>query len=189
MNRKTGFMVIHNATSDGLHIILYILESKPIIKLTKQTYNIMKKSSLLCALVAIIATLSFQSVQAQDYKNLPQNIKNYIGKHFKGYTISHYEKDREILDVEYKVYISNNNSTFKLDFDSNGVVEDVESTDDRTALPNSVLPVKITQHVKNNFPKAKIIEWRKKKNTQVVELTNDMELVFSSKGDFLRIDD
>ena len=144
---------------------------------------------ILCALVAIIATLSFQSVQAQDYKNLPQNIKNYIGKHFKGYTISHYEKDREILDVEYKVYISNNNSTFKLDFDSNGVVEDVESTDDRTALPNSVLPVKITQHVKNNFPKAKIIEWRKKKNTQVVELTNDMELVFSSKGDFLRIDD
>ena len=39
------------------------------------------------------------------------------------------------------------------------------------------------------FPNAKIIEWKRKKNTQVVELTNDMELVFNSKGDFLRIDD
>ncbi|MBR6699046.1 MAG: PepSY-like domain-containing protein [Bacteroidaceae bacterium] len=149
----------------------------------------MKKSSLLCALVAILATLTFQTVQAQDYKNLPQNIKAYIGRHFKGYTISHYEKDREILDVEYKVYISKSSSMFKLDFDKNGVVEDIESTDDRTPLPSSVLPVKITQHVKSKFPQAKIIEWKRKKNTQVVELTNDMELVFNSKGDFLRIDD
>ena len=66
---------------------------------------------------------------------------------------------------------------------------DIESTDDKTPLPNSILPVKITQHVKGKFPQAKIIEWKKKKNTQVVELTNDMELVFDGKGNFLRIDD
>lgn len=149
----------------------------------------MKKSALLCALVAIIATLYIQPLKAQEYRNMPQSIKEYINKHFKGFNISHYEMDREILDVEHKVYVSNNKTTYKLDFDKRGNVTDIESTDDKTPLPNSTLPVKITQHVKDKFPQAKIIEWKKKKNTQVVELTNDMELLFDGKGNFLRIDD
>ena len=91
--------------------------------------------------------------------------------------------------MEHKVYVTQNSVSFKLDFDKKGNVTDIESLDDKTPLPNSVLPVKITQHAKAKFPAAKIIEWKKKKNTQVVELTNDMELVFNSKGDFLRIDD
>ena len=149
----------------------------------------MKKSSLLCALVAILATLTFQTVQAQNYKGIPQNAKEYIAKHFKGYNISHYEMDKDILDVEHKVYVSDNRTTYKLDFDKRGNVTDIESTDDKTPLPNSILPVKRTQHGKGKFPHAKLIEWKKKKNTQVVELTNDMELVFDGKGIFLRIDD
>jgi hypothetical protein len=91
--------------------------------------------------------------------------------------------------VEYKVYVTLNSVSFKLDFDKKGNVKEIESLDDKTPLPNSVLPVKITQHIKAKFPNAKIIEWKKKKNTQVVELTNDMELIFDGKNNFVRIDD
>lgn len=140
-------------------------------------------------LTILVAVLSIFSAQAQNYSGIPQNAKEYIAKHFKGYNISHYEKESEILDVEHKVYVTHNSVSFKLDFDKKGNVTDIESLDDKTPLPNSVLPVKITQHAKAKFPNAKIIEWKRKKNTQVVELTNDMELVFNSKGDFLRIDD
>lgn len=149
----------------------------------------MKKASLLCALVAIIATFHIQPVQAQDYPNMPQSVKEYIHKHFKGYNISHYEKERDIINYEHKVYVSNNRATFKMDFDKNGKVKSIESTDDNASLPKSVLPVKITQHVNSKFPNTRIIEWKICKSSQVVELSNDRELVYDSKGNFMHIDD
>ena len=49
--------------------------------------------------------------------------------------------------------------------------------------------IELFDAVNTAFPKAKIIEWKKKRSTQVVELTNDMELIFNLKGEFIRIDD
>lgn len=140
-------------------------------------------------LTILAAILTIFGAQAQNYSGIPQNAKEYIARHFGDYNISHYEKESEILEVEYKVYVTQNSVSFKLDFDKKGNVKEIESLDDKTPLPNSVLPVKITQHIKAKFPNAKIIEWKKKKNTQVVELTNDMELIFDGKNNFVRIDD
>ena len=103
--------------------------------------------------------------------------------------INHYEKDTDILDVEYQVYVTNNENTYKLNFDKKGVVENIESKSERVALPASVIPSKVSQYVRANYPKTKIIEWKRKRNTQVVELSNDLELEFNHRGDFLRIDD
>lgn len=147
------------------------------------------KRSLLSILVALIATFSVQMAQAQNYENLPQNAKNYIKKHFKDFTINHYEKDQDLLDVEHKVYIGNINSSYKLEFDKKGNIKKIESSDDKSALPNSVISVKMSQHVTGKFPNAKVMEWKKKKSTQVLELDNDIELIFNLNGDFLRIDD
>ena len=140
-------------------------------------------------LTLLVAVLSILGAQAQNYTGIPQNARNYVAKHFNGYNISHYEVEKEILDEEHKVYVTKNSVSFKLDFDKKGNIKEIESLDDKTGLPNSVLPVKITQHVKSQFPNAKIIEWKRKKNTQVIELSNDIELVFSSKGEFIRVDD
>lgn len=147
------------------------------------------KKSLLSILIALLATFTAQTVNAQEYKNLPKNAKTYIQKHFKGYNITHYENERDFFDVEHKVYVSNNNCSYKLEFDKAGNIDNIESLDDRTPLPKSVISVKMSQHVKGKFPHAQIIEWKKKKNTQVIELSNDVELVFNNNGDFLRIDD
>lgn len=147
------------------------------------------KRSLFSMMIALITIISPLPLMAQIHKGIPENAMTYIKTHFKDHTISHYEKESDLLDVEHKVYVTKNRSTFKLDFDKNGNIKDIESVDDRTPLPNSVLPVKITQYVKKTFPNAKIMEWKKKKNTQVVELSIDVELVFNSKGDFVRIDD
>jgi hypothetical protein len=76
-----------------------------------------------------------------------------------------------------------------LDFNKSCDIKDIESLDDKTPLPKSVLPVKISQYVKANYPQAKIIEWKMRKNSQVVELNIDLELIFNGKGDFVRIDD
>jgi hypothetical protein len=147
------------------------------------------KRTLLSVFVAIVAAITSQLAQAQSYPSLPQSAKEYIEKHFKGYMINHYEKDTDILDVEYQIYVTNNENTYKLNFDKKGVVEKIESKNDRVALPASVIPSKVSQYVRANYPKTKIIEWKRKRNTQVVELSNDLELEFNHRGDFLRIDD
>lgn len=147
------------------------------------------KKSILSIFVAVLATFSVQTAQAQEYRGLPQNARKYVQKHFAEYTISHYEKDEDLLDVEHKVYVTDTGTTFKLEFDRHGNVKEIKSVDDKTALPKSVIPVKMSQHVIGKFPNAKVVEWKRKRNTQVLELSNDVEMVFSSKGDFLHIDD
>lgn len=141
------------------------------------------------AMVAIAATFATQPMQAQTYKGIPENAKEYISRHFQNSTISHYEKETELLDVEHKVYINHDGASFRLEFDKYGNINEISSIDHKTPLPQSVLPVKMTQHVKQKFPNANIIEWEKKSSVQTIELDNGVELVYNRNGVFLRIDD
>ena len=147
------------------------------------------RKSLLFVMVALLTTVTTLTIQAQAHKSLPQNAKDYISKHFKDYTINHYEKDRDIIDIEHTVYISNTKNTYKLEFNEKGVVQKIESKNRNSNLPKSVLPVKITEYVNKHFPNTQIVEWSRDNNKQVVELDNELELVFNSKGNFVRIDD
>lgn len=147
------------------------------------------KKTILCTMAAIAALFFSLTIMAQTRNELPKNAQTLINNHFKGYTISHIEKERDILDVEYKVYLSNNKNTYKLEFDKNGHTKSIESVDNSTSLPMSVIPIKISQYVKRKYPSAKIIEWEKNRKTQEVKLSTGLELVFNLGGKFLRIDD
>lgn len=140
-------------------------------------------------LVAIIAAFATQTVQAQNIKALPEGAKSYISRHFENSTINHYEKEADLLDIEHKVYLNFNGASFRLEFDKYGNITEVRSIDNKTPLPQSVLPVKITQHANGKFPNAGIVEWEKKRSVQTVELDNGVELVYNRQGNFLRIDD
>ncbi|MBR5575807.1 MAG: PepSY-like domain-containing protein [Bacteroidaceae bacterium] len=147
------------------------------------------KKTLSIALVAIIAVFSVLPAWAQNNGTLPKNATDFIAKHFNGYEINFFEKDRDVLDVDYTVYVGNGKHSYKLEFDKKGNVKDIESESRGVALPQSVLPASVVQYVKGAFPNAKVTEWSKDGNKQLVELNNDMELLFNSKGKFLRIDD
>ena len=47
----------------------------------------------------------------------------------------------------------------------------------------------IVDYVKENFTGSKIMEWSQSRKLQVVELDNDMELVFDRHGNLVKIDD
>lgn len=147
------------------------------------------KKTLLLALIAIISVLATQTMRAQNYKSLPENAKEYISRHFQNSAINHYEKETELLDIEHKVYINHSGVSYRLEFDKYGNITEISSLDNRTPLPQSVLPVKITQHAKQVYPNACIVEWEKKRSTQTIELDNGVELVYNRRGDFLRMDD
>lgn len=147
------------------------------------------KKALFIALVAILSVFTALPALAQSCCTLPKNATDYIAKHFNGYEINFFEKDRDVLDVDYTVYVRNGKQSYKLEFDKKGNVTDIESESRGLALPQSVLPANVVQYVKGAFPNAKVTEWSKGGNKQLVELNNDMELVFNAKGKFLRIDD
>ena len=147
------------------------------------------KKTLFFTLVIIFSALATQTVRAQNRNSLPDNAKEYISRHFQSSTINHYEKEAELLDMEHKVYINHNGASFRLEFDKYGNITEISSLDNRTPLPQSVLPVKITQHVRQTYPNANIVEWEKKRSTQAIELDNGVELIYNRRGDFLRVDD
>ncbi|MFS6555305.1 PepSY-like domain-containing protein, partial [Parabacteroides distasonis] len=49
-----------------------------------------------------------------------------------------------------------------------------------TAVPASVVPAKITQYVKANYPQVKVLQIDKKRNGYEVKLSNRMELEFNN---------
>jgi len=74
----------------------------------------------------------------------------------------------------------------KAEFSSNGNIIEVKSY---SGVPSSVVPSKVQAYVRKYYPKNKIVHWEKEWNKQKVELDNDLDLEFTLKGDFLRIDD
>ncbi len=136
-----------------------------------------------------MASMVLQTVHAQNHKSMPENARSYISKHFQNSTINHYEKDTDFLDIKHKVYVTCNNVSYRLEFDKHGNVIEISSIDEKTPLPQSVLPVRITQHAKQKFPNAKIVKWEKEHGEQIIELDNDVELIYNRKGNFVRMDD
>lgn len=138
-------------------------------------------------LILVATTLFvFSSVNAQEkylpVSEIPGQITAYVKSHFPESKIISVKEDKEILKTEYEVKL---NTMVKLEFDGNFSIKNVESKD---ALPKSIVPEKIAAYVQKNYPGNKILEWKKKKKGQKIELDNDIDLVFDLNGNFLGID-
>lgn len=115
---------------------------------------------------------------------LPGNAKEYVEAHFPAASIKQVVKERDDLETTYDVILDNQ---VKLAFDKSGECYDAESP--RTLkLPDTVIPLKVLDYVKTNYPDDFIIEWEKDKTDQEVKLSGRIELIFNLSGTFLRID-
>lgn len=143
----------------------------------------MKKISLI--LVAISLSV-FSNANAQKkylaVSETPGQIISYINAHFPKSEIISVKKDKEVLKTEYKVKL---NTMVELEFDGNFSIKKIES---KSALPQSVVPEKIVAYIHKNYPNNKILEWKKEKKGQKIELDNDIDVVFDLNGKFLGID-
>lgn len=145
------------------------------------------KSVLTALSLALALTVTLASCDKDDDKVVPETelsaeAKSYVSTHFNGVAISQIIKDNEGLSHEYEVILANG---VKLEFNAKGEVESIKSL---KQLPDSVIPVKILDYVKAQYPAEFITEWELDLNDQEVQLSSGMELKFSKAGDFLRID-
>ncbi len=111
---------------------------------------------------------------------LPAAAKTFVKTHFKGQTITYAEKDA----TSYECRLSNGT---EIDFDRKGNWGTVESNS-KQAIPSSLVPQAIQQYVKAKYPKQVITKIDKERYGYEIELSNNLDLKFTKKGQFIGID-
>ena len=148
----------------------------------------MKTTSILkSTMVAALLSANFIASAGDKvipYSETPSSVKTYISTRFPNYKVLKVETDNDILYKEYEVFLSNG---IKIEFD--GKEKSIKNIGGQTKLPESIMSKKVRDYVKKNYSDNSIVEYNLENNGISVELSNDIELKFSTNGDFLRIDD
>ncbi len=129
------------------------------------------------------------AAQAGHYKTiafseLPADARNFISTNFKHLKISYTAKERDFLEVNYKVIFVDGN---KLEFDRNGEWEEIDFK--FSAVPELAIPAPILDFVTRQHAGESIIEIERDRWYYEVKLSNDMELRFDNDLNFAGLDD
>lgn len=126
------------------------------------------------------------NVEVVNYDTVPENSKNFITEFFPNHTISIVEKNRITAEngAVYEVIFSNRD---EVEFDANGNWVKVEAQG-RNSIPTGFILPNIVNYITTNYPTTSIHQIEKKAFGFEVELTNDLDLIFDAKGEFVRID-
>lgn len=115
---------------------------------------------------------------------LPATAQAFIKEFFNDKEVSFVLMDKGLISNEYKVKFVDN---VEIEFDSNGVWEEVDGN--KTAITTRFIEPAILNYVKEHFAGVQITKIDKSFNSFEIKLSNGLELEFSKKGKFIRIDD
>lgn len=146
--------------------------------------NTLLKMTMLALLMLTITGASAQK-KVITFEKLPVKTQTFIKKHFSEKDVAAVMMDTEyLLKKEYKVVLKNGS---KIEFDSDGEWEKVEMK--ATAVPQGLIPQKISTYIQKSFPNTFVKEIKRERSGYEVEISNGLELEFSKKGEFIRVDD
>lgn len=140
---------------------------------------------LACTILMVQAVFADKKIYTTDTLQLPVTARQFIRTHFPEAGVSHIKIEKEFWKGnEYDVILTNG---FDLDFDNDGQWKEVKGH--QTAVPVSVLPLKIAAYLKRNFPTAAAVSIDKDRDGFEVKLTDGRELKFNTEQVFIRFDD
>lgn len=137
---------------------------------------------------ALIFGLSISAQARSQYEHndasLPEAAKLMIKKHFNS-KVSLVKTEKRLGSVhEYEVILTDGT---EIEFDSKGNWDKVETSASKS-VPASLVPAAISQYVKDNYKKFKIVSLDKERHGYSVELSNGVDMEFDHNGKFLRFD-
>ena len=138
--------------------------------------------ALLCMLLQSVTCLADDKIIPVD--QLPATAKTFVKKYFPQATIEYATKDTEFMGTTYEVRLSDGT---EVDFDKKGNWDNVDCK--TKAVPASLVPAAIAQYVKAHYPNTVIVKIDKERGGYEIELSNDLDLKFNSKGKLIGIDD
>ena len=145
----------------------------------------MKKMLLLALAFATFAvTPAMAEGVAISAHKLPGEAQKFLKDYFAQNKIVTALHDRDVSDNDYTVILDNG---IKIEFDASGKWESVKSRNGK--MPTGVVPAKIQGYISEHYPSLGIEKIERKRYGYEVELTNDVDLKFTTDGRFLGIDD
>lgn len=145
----------------------------------------MKKIILALLLIAGIGlSVSARDKYSRDPNVLPLAARTALKNNFKG-KISVIKIDKDFGRIsDYEVVLTDGS---EVKFDNKGNWKEIESSPN-SSVPTKMVPQAITDYVKANQRKARIIGIEKDRNGYEVELSNGLDMKFDCRGRFLKYD-
>jgi hypothetical protein len=116
--------------------------------------------------------------------HMPRVALDFLKTYFADSLVTSANIERDVLDTDYEVKLVDGT---EIDFDGRG--EWTEITNRRSGVAATMLPLKITEYVKANYPDAHYIKIERGSRKYEVKLTNGLELLFSLNGEMIGFDD
>lgn len=140
----------------------------------------------LSSIIAMAVCVISSSCNAEDLfvsaRDLPQSVQSFLTSHFPNTSVASTIKDGN----DYEIRMNNG---WEMEFDHNGQWENIDCKRDQ--VPASVLaliPETIISYISSNYATAFITEISRDRSGYEVELSNGLDLKFSSKGVFMAVD-
>jgi hypothetical protein len=139
------------------------------------------------AVVALLTTSMGANAQDKliDLGQLPKQAQNFIKTYSSKLSVAYVKLEDELFSKKSYEVKMNDGSEFE--FDKNGEWKEIDMK--RKSIPLSLIPQAIKEYVEKSFPKNNIVKLSRSSSKYEIELSNGLDLVFNSKGKFIRIDD
>ncbi|MFI3266057.1 MAG: PepSY-like domain-containing protein [Rikenellaceae bacterium] len=143
----------------------------------------MKKLLFVATLLLGTLTLSAKD-KVIELSELPKSAQSFLSTNYSKDKVSTVTMEQEVFSKEYKVVLA---SGIKVKFDKNGDWTQVECKRNGQ-VPASIVPAYVANYVKSKFPSSSITKIEQENKSVEVELDNNVELKFNSKGELVKID-
>lgn len=144
----------------------------------------MKQILAIISAFFVMSTILRADDRPISYEQLPAAAKTFIKQNFPDAKLLYATVDDDFIRPDYEVRLDNG---FKIKFEHDGSLDNIETRDGN--LPEAIIPVKIREFVKANYPGTTYKEYEVGTRNYEVKLSNRLELKFNSSFALIEIDD
>ncbi len=144
----------------------------------------MRKNILTLATFLLLCVTVFAQNGMTKFEQLPSNSQEFVKTYFKDYKVMYVFIDKEFADTEYKVRFEDGT---EIEFNAKGEWKDISGN--KNCIPTDFLIKEITDYVSTNFNNMCITDVEREFNRIKVELNDELEIEFNSKGKLISFDD
>lgn len=145
----------------------------------------MKKLALiLVSLFSMCAlTLRADNEKPIQESQLPAAAQQFLKQNFADRKVAFAKVETGLMSKSYEVLFSDGD---QIEFDGNGNWEEIDCK--FTSVPDAVIPARILEYVRANYPDATVKKIEKDRREYEVKLSNRIELTFDSRFNLTDID-
>lgn len=143
----------------------------------------MKKLMFLLACVFTFQFAFADDDKAIAFEQLPEKAQAFVKQHFPEGKVAMVKMEAEWFDTSYEVMFNNGD---RIEFNKKGEWTEVKCS--TTGVPEAIIPEKIKEYVKANYPEAKVLRVEKDKYGYEIKLSNHWEIKFDTKFNVVDMD-